>query len=366
MRKTHLGLALCAGVLGACASQDVQLLPSPTPTATPTPVGTTYAVDAVVFLDENNDGRLATDEIARVPNVDVRLGSQVGRTAKATGTARIAGVPAGSYTPSLEHLPPYYQAGSMTPVSVPASGSIAIPAKLDIGSNRPNVYMAFGDSITNGDGSTDGSGYRGLLATGLRRHFGKSKVLDQGLSGSRTGKGKDRIGASLADARPAYTVILYGTNDWNDANCKNDTGCPTVANLTSIVQQAFSSDSLPVLATIPPSNPDRNPPERNAWVAKTNETLRALAYSQGFLLADVHKAFMAEPSLASLFYDHVHPNDAGYAIIARELLRAVSGDPTAVVGAADPTFDVPAPPALLPLGAPPALDDGQAPGGPER
>jgi lysophospholipase L1-like esterase len=358
MRQKQLAPALLAGALVACASQEVNLLPSPTPLATPTPVGTTYAVDALVYYDESNDGRLGAEEIARVPNVDVRLGSQVARSAKATGAVRITGVPAGNYTPSLEHLPPYFQAGSLTPISVPTSGGLYLPAKLDVGSNRPNVYLAFGDSITIGDGSTDGSGYRGLLATGLRLHFGKSKIIEDGVTGTRSAKGKDRIGASLAEVRPAYTLIMYGTNDWNDAICKNGTGCPTVANLESIVQQTFSSDSLPVLATILPSNPSQNPAERNTWVATTNDALRARAYTQGFLLADVHKAFMAAPNLSALFYDHVHPNDAGYAIIAREFLRAISGDPTATVGTADVVAGLPGPPTLLPIeGATPALDD---------
>ena len=45
---------------------------------------------------------------------------------------------------------------------MPATEEVLVPLTLPT-SRRPNVYMAFGDSLTVGEGSSDGEGYRGRL-----------------------------------------------------------------------------------------------------------------------------------------------------------------------------------------------------------
>lgn len=363
MRRKHLVVALLGVTLVSCASDENGALPSPTPLATPTPIGQTYSVDAFVYYDENDNGRLDSFETVRVPGVDARIGGQTGRSVVRTGTLRVNAVPAGRHTVSLDRLPPYYQPGPMPTVDVPSGSAVPIPVRLPIGSNRPNVYLAFGDSITVGIGSTDGTGYRGTLAAHLRSALGQARILDDGDSATRSGRGSDRILTSLAETRPAYALILYGTNDWNDAVCKNNTGgCATITNLEAIVNKTLSSDTLPVLATIIPSNPNQNPASRNTWVAGINDALRLRAYTQGFLMADLHKAFLAESDLAGLFFDHVHPNNAGYAIIEREFFRAISGDPTALppgLAGLAPSD----PPELLGIDAPTRAPESQLPGG---
>ena len=359
MGRKHLAVALLGAALASCASQENGALPNPTPVPTGTPVGQTYSVDAFVYYDENDNGRLDSVEIVRVPGVDVRLGGQTGRSVARTGALRVSAVPAGRYTVSLDRLPPYYQPGPMPTVDVPSASTVAVPVRLSIGSNRSNVYLAFGDSITAGLGSTDGTGYRGTLVARLRSYFGEAKILEDGDPGTRSGRGSDRILTSLADTRPAYALILYGTNDWNDAVCKNGTGgCATITNVEAIVNKTLSSGSLPVLGTIIPSNPSQNPASRNTWVAGINDALRLRAYTQGFLMADLHKAFLAEPDLAALFSDHVHPNNAGYAIIAREFFRAISGDPAATLELAAPAE----PPDLLSVEGPTRPPESQVSG----
>jgi lysophospholipase L1-like esterase len=83
-----------------------------------------------------------------------------------------------------------------------------------------------------------------------------------------------------------------------------------------------------VLATIIPANPDMNPAARNEWVKAMNVLVRGLAADEGVPLADLEAAFLRQPNLASLFSDHVHPNDIGYQIIALEFFRAVTGGAT--------------------------------------
>jgi lysophospholipase L1-like esterase len=205
-----------------------------------------------------------------------------------------------------------------------------IPHQVDVGPIRANTYMAFGDSITDGKGSSDTLGYLVRLQKRLAARFGTASVVNEGVPGTRTGRGLERIGAALATHRPAYTLILYGTNDWNKSPCKHDQGCPTVANLTAIVRAVRASGSLPVLGTIIPANPDpaysaKSPPARNAWIDRTNASLRLMAQNEGVRVADLHAAFMARGDLAPLFSDHVHPSDMGYEVIATEFLRAITG-----------------------------------------
>ena len=52
----------------------------------------------------------------------------------------------------------------------------------------------------------------------------------------------------------------------------------------------------------------------------------------GAVLADLYEAFMEVPDFHTLFEDHVHPNDAGYEIIANVLFEAISTPPATSSG----------------------------------
>ena len=85
-----------------------------------------------------------------------------------------------------------------------------------------------------------------------------------------------------------------------------------------------SFNSLPFLSTIPPADPTMNPESRNKWVSDVNNLVRPMAASEGAFLVDVEKAFLAQGDISKLFSDHVHPNDAGYAIIAQTFFEAIA------------------------------------------
>jgi lysophospholipase L1-like esterase len=130
--------------------------------------------------------------------------------------------------------------------------------------------------------------------------------------------------------RPAYTLILYGTNDWK--RCEQQVPCYTVDAVRSMIGAAKAIESLPILATLPPVNPNENLPERNDWIVRMNTALRAMAQLEGTPVADVHGGFTRAAGtgheLAALFVDTVHPNDRGYQIIADAFFRAITAQPT--------------------------------------
>jgi lysophospholipase L1-like esterase len=312
---------------------------------TPPPVST-YSVTAVVFYDENGNGQLDPDEAVRIPGVDVVVqGIATAKTAQATGQAVVTGVQAGSQSVAIrtESLPFFFIPGPPVSVQVPQTGVVNLPVTLPIGSNQTNVYMAFGDSITNGVGSSDGGGYRTRLLNLLGPYFGRAQIINQGLDGSDSFYGAFRIPGSLHRNQPAYTLIEYGTNDWNSQSCQvgPPSGCTTLNNLRQMVEQVKGIRSLPVIATIIPANPALNPIERNQWIAQINGGIKNLAINEGALVADLNAAFMAQGGDLSRFFSSdpafadVHPNDAGYDLIAqaffKSLTQARSGATTSAI-----------------------------------
>lgn len=295
------------------------------------PPDPTYPVAALVYYDENANGVLDASEAVRLPQVEVLVGSASARSA-AGGQAVVSGVQAGNQTVAIrtESLPAFYVSSPPVTIQVPQTGGeVRFGVRLPIGDNYANVYMAFGDSITVGDGSSDGNGYRIKLQNLLRGYLGVAQVVNAGQSKGRDSKnGAARIPGQtgLAFHRPSYTLILYGTNDWNDQSCQPfpPADCFTIDNLRTMIQEVKRFDSLPVLATLPPANPAVND-GRNRWIDPLNELIKGLARSEGALLADLNAAFKARGNLPSLFFDEVHPNDAGYDVIADAFFKAITG-----------------------------------------
>jgi lysophospholipase L1-like esterase len=299
---------------------------SPTAPGTPAPEpGSTVAV--VLFHDDNANGRLDGPEGSRLPDVRVTI---AGRTAVSDGAGRaaVAGVPAGTQTLALDNLPPFFQPPVAAPtVMVPASAEVMVPLTLPIGDNNARTYLAYGDSMTLGVGSSDGTGYRRRLESRLRAHFGDATIFDEARDANATERGLRLIDGTLAFIKPAYILIMLGTNDWQEPNCQRDPAlCPIVPNLRGMVRRTKDRRTLPVVATLPPINPAVND-ERNRWTEAINAEIRAMATQEGgVLVVDVYAAMRRRADLAQLYADggDVHPNDAGYEVIADAFFEAIA------------------------------------------
>jgi lysophospholipase L1-like esterase len=286
-------------------------------------------VSGSVFYDENGNGVLDAPEAVRLPGVTVAIGGKTAASATG-GRFTVSDVPSGPQeaTISAGTLPAYFTAGPAVSLTAPASGEVALPAVLAIAAPmRKNVYLAFGDSISAGVGSTGSMGYRDFLAADLRAYWGRADVLNGGRSGTKTDVGEAKIWDDVAYYKPAYVLILYGTNDWNYAPCRNDFPCYTIDNLRSMVQQARAGGALPIVGTIPPVNPnyaDRQAEDRNDWVRRMNALVKAMAAQERAPVADVHTAFLNQQSLPPLFADFLHPNDEGYRVMSRAFFDAIT------------------------------------------
>jgi lysophospholipase L1-like esterase len=341
LRASRLLVPLCLALLGAACGGDSGTGPDTTPTPVP---GT--PVTGFVYYDENDDGVLDPAETVRLPGVTVAIGSRTGTSATG-GRFTVDGVAAGAQPVTLraETLPAYFVAGQPVTVTAPQSGGeLAVPAALKIGTrNRPNVHLCFGDSITWGDGSTNEEGYREMFEADLKAYWGKADTINGGSPGTRSKYGEMTIGSMVSKHRPAYVLILYGTNDWNEPECRNEFPCFTIDALRSMVLQARDGGAMPVVGTIPPVNPaytDRPYQERNDWVKRMNDLIRAMARQERAPIAEVHGDFLKQSSLPPLFNDYLHPNDTGYRVMSRSFFEAVT-KPVSTASAARGFFFAP-------------------------
>ena len=337
-KRSFLYLLALTSTLSACGGGNGGGTSGPTPVQSS---GPTFSVSGAVFYDENGNGTLDAGENVRVADVTVQIGTATGKTSKVLGEFSVPGVPAGTQQVTLSRttLPPFYAAPATVTVTVPQSQGLLIPVTLPIGTNRPNVYMGFGDSITIGEGSPDNRGYRPGLEARLAGFFGRGTVVQEGIDATRSNAGANRIDTSLNRARPAYTLILYGTNDFNVLACKTDPPCFTIDSLRDIVLSARGSRSLPILSTIIPANPNGAlQPDRNQWVAAMNVRIRALAREMQVPLADPEPLFTKDPDFERLYTDHVHPNNSGYDHIAEAFYTAIITPTTTATSVSEPSF----------------------------
>jgi lysophospholipase L1-like esterase len=317
-------LFLLATLSASCGGGPTS--PGGGPSATPTPPGS--PVNGYLFYDENANGIADGGELVRLPSVGISIGGQTGTTTTG-GRFSLPSVPNGTQTAQAraDSLPAYFSSPGVS-VSVPASADVPVPARLALGArNRPNVYLAFGDSITFGTGSSDEEGYVDDLRAQLRSFWGRADMVNDGQPATRSSAGEARIASSLGQSRAAYALILYGTNDWNEPECRNEFPCYTIDALRSMVQDTRSAGAHPIVGTIPPVNPnyaDRNATERNDWVRRMNDLIRQMAAQERAQVAEVHGDFLKQPSLPTLFDDFLHPNDQGYALMSQSFFRAIT------------------------------------------
>jgi len=170
---------------------------------------------------------------------------------------------------------------------------------------RRVVFM--GDSITDGWKLAD--------------YFPNKPYVNRGISGQTTPQMLIRFRPDDLDLKPAATVILAGTND-----LAGNTGPETLemieANLTSMAELARSHGVRVVLASLLPvsdygTRPQtpRRPPDKirelNTWM-KQYAQQNKLTYLDYFSHMTDDKGMLR----AELSEDGLHPNAAGYQIMA--------------------------------------------------
>ena len=187
-------------------------------------------------------------------------------------------------------------------------------AKLPPPAANENRIVFMGDSITDFWGRTVG------------KFFPGKPYINRGISGQTTPQMLIRFRYDVLDLKPRAVVILAGTND-----LAGNTGPEPIeeieGNLASMAELAESHDIRVILASLTPvcdlgkqMQTERRPP---AKIVALNQWIRDFCARNGSLYLDYYSAMINDKAMlkSELTADGLHPNEAGYNVMAPQRRR---------------------------------------------
>jgi lysophospholipase L1-like esterase len=158
-------------------------------------------------------------------------------------------------------------------------------------------WVAFGDSLTEGFGASEGNDYPALLGRKLGVTIGNF-----GKSGETTSDGLKRL-EEVTALRPRVVLLCFGGND----SLNQESRTQTFVNLGRMIDRLHQEGSFVVLIGI-----------RSASLRDQNEKhfAKLAREKRVFYVPDMLRGLAFKPVYMS---DAVHPNDAGYQKIAERL-----------------------------------------------
>ncbi|MDQ1159158.1 lysophospholipase L1-like esterase [Sphingomonas sp. SORGH_AS 950] len=142
--------------------------------------------------------------------------------------------------------------------------------------------------------------------------------IGRGIGGQTTTQMLLRFRQDVIDLKPKVVQIMAGTNDIA-GNTGPMTPEQTEANIMSMAELARAHGIRVILASIPPADhfPWRPGLDTASRIAVLNDWMKGYAARTGATYADYWSALHdGQATRASLTYDGVHPNEAGYAVMA--------------------------------------------------
>ena len=228
----------------------------------------------------------------------------------------LAQAPAPSTDPDLERLVSQLQRAHQALNDWPNLGRYRdADAKTPPPAAGENRVIFMGDSITDGWGK------------GQAQFFPGKPYINRGISGQTTPQMLVRFRPDVVDLKPQVVVTLAGTND-----IAGNTGPETLENieenLASMSELARANGIRVVLAAVMPvcdslrPQTSRRPPQQ---IVTLNEWIKNYTAKNGFVYLDYYSAMVDSAGLLKqeLTYDCLHPNDAGYAVMAPLAERAI-------------------------------------------
>lgn len=161
------------------------------------------------------------------------------------------------------------------------------------------TILAFGDSITHGTGAADSESYPAVLTLLTGR-----KVVNAGVPGEVSAAGVQRLPELLERERPALLILCHGGNDL----LAHQNHQLIADNLRTMIRMSLER-GVPVLLVAVPS-PD--------FTLKPPALYEEL--SREFHLPVERKVLPYILGKSALKSDHIHPNVAGYRILAEALV----------------------------------------------
>ncbi|MFL5574164.1 MAG: SGNH/GDSL hydrolase family protein [Gemmatimonadaceae bacterium] len=187
-------------------------------------------------------------------------------------------------------------------------------AKLSPPLKNEHRVVFFGNSITEG------------WAPYFKAMFPGKPYIGRGIGGQTTPQMLVRFRQDVIDLKPSVVVILAGTND-----IAGNTGPSTLEmiedNLASMAELATANGIRPVLSSVLPvyDYPWKPGLEPAPKIIALNKWMKDYARRHRAVYLDYHSAMSDERGgmRAELASDGVHPNEAGYRIMAPLAERAI-------------------------------------------
>lgn len=197
----------------------------------------------------------------------------------------------------------FFLVSFVTLMLVACSGGEKLPA-IPTGS----TVLILGDSLSYGTGAGKGQDYPTLLAqsTGW-------DIINAGIPGDTSEQGLARLPSLLEEYQPTLLMVELGGNDF----LKKQPLAQTKANLRAIIQMAKAENIQTLLIAIPDYQP-----VKAAFGGLSDHPLYATLAegTQTPLIADIFSPVLSKNSLKA---DYVHPNAAGYTVVAESLRESL-------------------------------------------
>jgi lysophospholipase L1-like esterase len=149
-------------------------------------------------------------------------------------------------------------------------------------------------------------------------------VLNYGVGGENTSDGLVRFRRVIRLVHPGIIIILEGVNDL----LQGRSASLAARNLIAMVEITRSAQVVPVLVTVLPLDGARWR-QVDPAVSELNGQIRAMARTRGVRVVDANRRFSSRQPLSALFRhadgreDGLHPNDAGYRLLAQSVGQAL-------------------------------------------
>lgn len=164
------------------------------------------------------------------------------------------------------------------------------------------TILAFGDSLTSGNGAPAEESYPAVLAQLLG-----VRVVNAGVPGEVSATGRKRLPTVLEEVRPQLVILIHGGNDFLR---RQDVG-QTRKNLQEMIEISRQHGAEVVLAGVPQFSLFLSPAPFYGELAEDYQ----LPY-----LDDTLSDILQNNRLKS---DTIHPNAAGYRQLAEELAELI-------------------------------------------
>lgn len=168
--------------------------------------------------------------------------------------------------------------------------------------SRGESIVCFGDSLTEGVGAGSGEDYPSILARQIAQ-----PVINAGRRGDTSADGLARLDREALEGNPRLVIVLFGGNDF----LRKIPAGETKKNIVEIVKRIHERGAMVALVGL----------RLGLFADEYGPIYREIAEKTGALyIPEFLKGILGDPKLKS---DTVHPNAAGYRLMAERIVERV-------------------------------------------